>query len=51
MHENYIEIVLLHAPGKGCRLLGDDFIYEQDNTTQHKHKDSTAWIKKKFFLD
>ena len=47
-HENYIEIVLPHALAEGQRLLGDDFIYQQDNATPHKHKDSIAWIKKSF---
>ncbi|CAF4497109.1 unnamed protein product [Rotaria socialis] len=52
-HENYIEIVLPHARAEGQRLLGDDFIYQQDNATPHKHKDSIAWIKKNFprFID
>ncbi|CAM4744288.1 unnamed protein product [Rotaria magnacalcarata] len=52
-HENYIEIVLPHALSEGQRLLGDNFIYQQDNATPHKHKDSIAWIKKNFprFID
>ncbi|CAF4224181.1 unnamed protein product, partial [Rotaria magnacalcarata] len=38
---------------EGQRLLGDEFIYQQDNATPHKHKDSIAWIKKNFprFID
>ncbi|CAF2059051.1 unnamed protein product [Rotaria magnacalcarata] len=33
-HENYIKIVLApHALSEGRRLLDDDFIYQQDNTT------------------
>lgn len=52
-HENYIEIVLPHALSEGRRLLGDDFIYQQDNATPQKHKDSIAWIKSHFtrFID
>ncbi|CAF4311844.1 unnamed protein product, partial [Rotaria magnacalcarata] len=52
-HENYIEIVLPHALSEGQRLLGDNFIYRQDNATPHRHKDSIAWIKKNFprFID
>ncbi|CAM4820023.1 unnamed protein product [Rotaria magnacalcarata] len=52
-HENYIEIVLPHALSEGQRLLGDNFIYRQDNATPHKHKDLIAWIKKNFprFID
>lgn len=52
-HSNYIEIVLPHALAEGRRLLGDDFIYQQDNATPHTHKDSLAWIKNNFtrFID
>ncbi len=37
-HENYIETVLLHAQYEGERLLGDDFIYQQDNVMPHTHQ-------------
>ncbi|CAF2096163.1 unnamed protein product [Rotaria magnacalcarata] len=39
-HKNYIDIVLPHALAEGQRLLGEDFIYQQDNATPHTHKDS-----------
>jgi hypothetical protein len=47
-HENYIKIVLPHAKAEGRRLLGDDFIYQQDNATPHTHKESLAWCEKNF---
>ncbi|CAF1151578.1 unnamed protein product [Rotaria sordida] len=52
-HSNYIEVVLPHALAEGRHLLGDDFIYQQDNATPHTHKNSLAWIKNKFtrFID
>jgi hypothetical protein len=52
-HKNYIEVVLPHAQAEGQRLLGDDFIYQQDNARPHTHKDSLAWIKNHFtrFID
>ncbi|CAF3732736.1 unnamed protein product [Rotaria socialis] len=52
-HENYIETVLPHARTEGQLLLGDGFIYQQDNATLHKDKHSIAWIKKIFprFID
>jgi hypothetical protein len=34
-HENYIEAVLPHAQSEGQQLLGDDFIYQQDNACIH----------------
>jgi hypothetical protein len=37
-YENYIEVVLSHAQSKDKRLLGNEFIYQQDNTTLHTHK-------------
>ncbi|CAF4275549.1 unnamed protein product, partial [Rotaria magnacalcarata] len=39
-HKNYIDIVLPHVLTEGQRLLGEDFIYQQDNATPHTHKDS-----------
>jgi hypothetical protein len=52
-HENYIAVVLPHALSEGQRLLGNDFIYQQDNATPHAHKDSQAWCEKYLprFLD
>ncbi|CAF1280271.1 unnamed protein product [Rotaria sp. Silwood1] len=52
-HINYIKVVLPHALAEGRRLLGDDFIYQQDNATPHTHKKSITWIKKNFkrFID
>ena len=53
MHKNYIEAVLPHALAEGQRLLGDDFIYQQDNARPHIHKNSLSWIKGNFsqFID
>ncbi len=52
-HSNYTEVALLHALSEGRRLLGDDFIYQQDNGRPHIHKDSLTWIKNNFtrFID
>ncbi|CAF2099809.1 unnamed protein product [Rotaria magnacalcarata] len=52
-HKNYIDIVLPHAFAEGQRLLGEDFIYQQDNATPHTHKDSLTWIRNNFsrFID
>lgn len=52
-HQNYIEVVLPHAKTEGLRLIGDDFIYQQDKATPHTHKDSLSWIKNNFprFID
>ncbi|CAF4957938.1 unnamed protein product, partial [Rotaria socialis] len=52
-HKNYIDIVLPHALAEGQRLLGEDFIYQQDNATPHTHKDSLTWIRNNFsrFID
>ncbi|CAF4492964.1 unnamed protein product, partial [Rotaria sp. Silwood2] len=52
-HSNYVEVVLPHGLAEDRRLLGDDFIYQQDNATPHTHKNSLAWIKNKFtrFID
>ncbi|CAM4910769.1 unnamed protein product [Rotaria socialis] len=41
-HEKYVDIILPHARAECQRLLGDDFIYQQDNATSHKHKVSIA---------
>ncbi len=38
-HKNYIEVVLPHTQSEGKRLLGDDFIYQQDNATPHTHQE------------
>jgi hypothetical protein len=52
-NENYIKVVLPHALSEGRRLLGDDFIYQQDGATPHTHKDSQAWCASSFprFID
>ncbi|CAF4405742.1 unnamed protein product [Rotaria magnacalcarata] len=39
-HKNYIDIVLPRALAEGQRLLGEVFIYQQDNAIPHTHKDS-----------
>ncbi len=44
-HENYIDVVLPHARSEGKRLLGDDFIYQQDNARPHVHRMSLAWCE------
>jgi hypothetical protein len=41
-YENYIEIVRPHAQSEGQRLLGDDFIYQEDNATPHIHQELLA---------
>ena len=41
-HENYIEIILPRAHSEGERLLGDDFIFQQDHTTPHTHRELLA---------
>ncbi|CAF4646770.1 unnamed protein product [Rotaria magnacalcarata] len=52
-HKSYIDIVLPHALAESQRLLGEDFIYQQDNATPHTHKDSLTWIRNNFsrFID
>ncbi|CAF4393824.1 unnamed protein product, partial [Rotaria magnacalcarata] len=52
-HKNYVDIVLPHALAEDQRLLGEDFIYQQDNAIPHTHKDSLTWIRNKFsrFID
>ena len=52
-HSNYIDVVLPHALAEGQRLLGEDFIYQQDNARPHMHKDSMTWIENNFtrFID
>jgi len=47
-HKNYIEVVLPHAKSEGERLLGDDFIFQQDNATPHTHKESLEWCEENF---
>ncbi len=39
-HKNYIEIVLPHAQSECERLLGDDFIFQQDYATLHTQRES-----------
>lgn len=52
-HENYINVVLPHARVEGERLLGTDFIYQQDNATPHVHRKSLTWCAENFsnFID
>ncbi|CAF1428140.1 unnamed protein product, partial [Rotaria sp. Silwood1] len=47
-HKNYIEVLLPHAQSEGERLLGEDFIYQQDNATPHVHRKSLAWCEANF---
>jgi hypothetical protein len=52
-HKNYIDVVLPHALSEGRRLLGKDFIYQQDGAMPHAHKESQAWCLANFsrFID
>ena len=47
-HENYIDVVLPHALSEGRRLIGDGFIYQQDNATPHTHSKTQAWCANNF---
>ncbi|CAF4104980.1 unnamed protein product [Rotaria sordida] len=52
-HKNYIEAILQHAQAEGERLLGDNFIFQQDHATPHTHRETLAWCEENltFFLD
>ena len=47
-HINYINIVLPHAHSEGLRLLGDHFIFQQDNAKPHTHHASLQWCEENF---
>ena len=47
-HINYINVVLPHAQSEGVRLLGDYFIFQQDNATPHTHHASLQWCEENF---
>ena len=47
-HKNYIDVVLPHALSEGERLLGDRFIYQQDNAKPHVHRQTIEWCEQNF---
>ena len=52
-HKNYVDVILPHGKAEGERLLGDDFIYQQDHATPHTHQKSLEWCEEnlKHFID
>ncbi len=47
--ENYVEHVLPFALSEGKRLIGKNFIFQQDNATPHTSNRSQIWCKKNFY--
>jgi len=41
-HKNYIGVLLPYAQSEGNRLLGKDFIYQQDNVTSYIQQEFLA---------
>jgi hypothetical protein len=48
LYKNYIEIVLPHVQSQGKRLIGKDFIYQQDSSIPHTYTKLLAWCEENF---